>query len=845
MITGQFKSTKGNIYKVNIDCDTTGELILSDDPITITQDIDDTFTHIIKTTASISLQIKEYIGDNVFTANDREVPVKIYKGDTCIFDGYVEPQTYNQDFTTEYNELELNCNDYLCTLENHKYREKTDYSAVKASADDVSFEYILSQIFGTERKVYYDDSIKYSLDDKSEYLFKNSGISEMMLLGDEEDDLWTDEDVLTEILQYFNLHIVQIGEAFYIFNWDNIRKTQKMIYFSCILNGEDTVGFPSNMLTIDKSYYTSDDTQISMADVYNKIKIECNLEEKDEIIPEPLDSDSLVSPFYNKNFYMYGREKIDYEDSWHTSDPYKYSFQFQDNPNWTFRYYHDGAVDEVKSGIEYDGNGTAIHQYGIAMHVANYKLCPCLCTFGKLKLNEDDWDPETNPDGEIHWNGTGTADTENYLIFNIKGSENKDADRTTEWNNIAKTVESYGGLVEYNSTTSAGVLTPPDTNTTNYIVFSGKISLQPPSYGSVNRDGDWSPECLRQYYTATYPSESGSLEGKSQHNTTKMSGNIQRILQPYFGWSELGSKYAEYYQEWFYQATDDVKKVPLLNCELKIGDKYCVETAENKFEWLTESECTSRGLEKIFTLGFKPSKGDHLLCKEWDITSDVYDIMNIDTDGCCIPINKSDKLSGKITFRIISPSYIGYEQYVYKHATWLRGSSSWNTSLPLMEFVDFMYIKDFKCKLYSNNGGSNAATDKDLVYVTDVINTSQQEKDITFKFNTALSTSEALEKGINTLPKLSNVEYLPNATTLGSITNNITGEYYKAEEMYIQDYYKEYSVPKLMVSTSLDEDKTTYWNKYQFSYFKNKVFYVVGTEKNLKYESTTYNLKEK
>ena len=92
-----------------------------------------------------------------------------------------------------------------------------------------------------------------------------------------------------------------------------------------------------------------------------------------------------------------------------------------------------------------------------------------------------------------------------------------------------------------------------------------------------------------------------------------------------------------------------------------------------------------------------------------------------------------------------------------------------------MEFVQNMYIKDFECKLYTDNGQSNANVDKDLVYMTDVINNSIKTKDdITFKFNTALSTTECLAKGIGTSVKLSNVMYLPDNCVSGKLYNRAT-----------------------------------------------------------------------
>ena len=174
-----------------------------------------------------------------------------------------------------------------------------------------------------------------------------------------------------------------------------------------------------------------------------------------------------------------------------------------------------------------------------------------------------------------------------------------------------------------------------------------------------------------------------------------------------------------------------------------------------------------------------------------------------------------------------------------------RSTKWWNTDLPVMEFVKNLYIKDFECKLYTDNGQSNANTDKDLVYMTDIINNSIKTKDdISFKFNTALSTSECLAKGISTSAKLSNVMYMPSNSVLGNLYNNATQLQGKAEELYIKDYYEEYNVPKLIVETTLDSNSTGYWNHYQFSYFQDKEFYVVGTSRNIKNEKTKYKLKQ-
>jgi hypothetical protein len=41
-----------------------------------------------------------------------------------------------------------------------------------------------------------------------------------------------------------------------------------------------------------------------MSDVYNQIIVECNLEEQDELLQSPLEQDSIISPYTNRNFYL-------------------------------------------------------------------------------------------------------------------------------------------------------------------------------------------------------------------------------------------------------------------------------------------------------------------------------------------------------------------------------------------------------------------------------------------------------------------------------------------------------------------------------------------------------------
>lgn len=838
MIHGKFKSNGDVEYSVQIICPydyeigSTDEINFTDEPIEITQDISDTFEHIIKTQANINLLAKNYLGDYIFSSDDRGIEVLIYKEKECIFNGYIQPQTYNQDFADEYTEITLNCQDYLCTLENHKYKEKTNYDDLKTNVINVSFKTLLTEIFGENPPIYFDNSIKVSGYDDD--VFSICGISELMLLGDEEDDVWTQEDILSELLQYLNLHIVQIGKEYYIFSWNNIKRTIKRRLFKDLFSDKSTYK-NSDIINVSVDLYKSDDTQISMSDVYNKIIVECDLEENDTLIQSPLDEDSLVSPYTNRNRFLVETADGDNKKT-HT-----WYYQFQTNPKWKMRYYENGNVCNVFNLVESDGLNS-INQYKIAEKAKHTKLFPMLCSFGKVE-SKSKGDNSKNSDLSMS----------DQLIITINGSGTKDINTSNvinEWETISDKTK---GIIEYNSA-ATGVISPTDNSVINYIVFSGQITLQPPvRTDPIKVAGSnfvLNPEVNCNWVKGKYPSDVGVEQNISY-----------KSLMPNLGYESLRDKYREKYGSWLVyrsqDGVDSISKIPILICQLSIGNKYCVETnglstqsqtTETTFEWLTIEECKSRNLQPTFALGINPALGDELLCKEFDLqnTLDVTD--NIDAKGTAIPIRNTDNLSGKINFKILSPAYVGWQQQIRRHPTAFRHTKWWTTELPIMEFVENIYIQNFECKLYSNNANINNTDDKDLIYVSDVINTSIKTKDdITFKFNTALTTEEAIEKGISTNSKMSNVVNMKTngvILNINSLFSSLEKQTAKPEEHYINDYYNEYSKPKLIIETSLNINKTSYWQQYKFNYFKDKVFFVVGTSKDLKNDTIKYTLKE-
>ena len=152
LITGTFKDIDDNtisvmIYNSNItgvsnivigntDLD---DIYFSSDPVNISTQCDDTFTHVIKRSCTISLITKIYLGEYLYANNTRSIMVNVFRNDKIIFAGYVTPNTYNQGYANVYEELNIECVDALSVMQNEYLCNETEYSAFKQSSGLVPF----------------------------------------------------------------------------------------------------------------------------------------------------------------------------------------------------------------------------------------------------------------------------------------------------------------------------------------------------------------------------------------------------------------------------------------------------------------------------------------------------------------------------------------------------------------------------------------------------------------------------------------------------------------------------------------------------------------------------------
>lgn len=203
------------------------------DPVEIQSSVNDTFDHLLRSQATIRLLTRDFIPD-FFCESCMDAVVNIFKGNKCIFAGFIEPQAYSQGYNEVYDELEISCIDVLSALQYSNYRDVgalgVSYEEVKANASQRAFGDILSDILGGACtsvditgaggvQYFYDGSKTLTATSDRYGIFSQLAISELLFLGNEEDNVWQQDKVLESILKYLNLHIVQDGLQFYIFSW--------------------------------------------------------------------------------------------------------------------------------------------------------------------------------------------------------------------------------------------------------------------------------------------------------------------------------------------------------------------------------------------------------------------------------------------------------------------------------------------------------------------------------------------------------------------------------------------------------------------------------------------------
>ena len=180
-IRGTFKNIKDEtitvvIYNKNrndlsdINIDNVDYIKFSDEPVIIEmQNDEDTFETILSTNATINLLSKVWLGAYLYADDLTSIIVNIYKGKDILFAGYVTPNTYNQDYSHEWDTIEINCVDALGILENRRPTDNTDYDKLKSNTNIRTFKYLI-QLMNINDKSLNLSNVPQIISSKSQYV---------------------------------------------------------------------------------------------------------------------------------------------------------------------------------------------------------------------------------------------------------------------------------------------------------------------------------------------------------------------------------------------------------------------------------------------------------------------------------------------------------------------------------------------------------------------------------------------------------------------------------------------------------------------------------------------------
>lgn len=946
-VHGEFVNQKGDTVKVQILTNNSrtatyeigtekSGIYFTDDPVEIEDETNDVFDVILSQSAKISLLVSGFVSD-FFQLNALDAKVNITCAGRLVFAGYIEPQVYSQDFNEVYDELELNCIDALSALQYSQYKgvgDSIDYALAKSEAEQVNVRTLICDLVNQVTNglvidsasasfpIYYDDTVQTATEHKE--VLSRTSINELLFFDDDEDGLWSNEDVLTEVLRYFNLHIRQDGARFYVFDWNTVKNnayaTAKWYNINVTEGAEAVESDGPNATTITLSSENVEDTgtQISVEEAYNQIQLTCSRKEITEIAISPLDEDSLTAPFPRRSLYCrelvaFPEDQDDYSyNKWsghvraglcdmyngnYITDTnlykiYDYYVQVFRSANWKLRgYVYDGSISDFDVADVYASDEHELLNRVCCRPTTNLRaaVIPCIVKVSKSEQKRS-WGEEVKKFG---------SET-TYLVIPVQGTCYRDgttADGVVDFlQERCKRLHDHGGLVQCVTTTAGGSLSPSDFESTNYIVIEGSIYLAPPFYSSYNDKigtgcGKGQLPSYKPFTTCDDPNllpgdirdaeerydwftaREGKLAGAAMYwfnpdgsRRSSIAGLNSSFLPPVEGQTALPFQYNENHDQW-----DTVDKVPILECRMKVGDKYCVETFEDYtdstghkrtrsiMQWLTEAECPrytvtdSDGVARTyvkdtFSIGINPDVNDNIVGKKYDIANTLLATDNIDAEGTAIPIKASDRLSGKVEFAIIGPvNGIWNGTYRTHPILYKLFGLLFSEARPILDYVSAIYISDFKIGVYSDNGKVTTGEDKDLIYMSDEDASYRNPKECDdFKINTALTTDECITLGVANQVCLSTPTNVSDGLPILQVYNKYAVTEAKPEQFYVDEYYNECCKPKIKMEQNMQDAKCTHsmFDTYVHPALPGKQFFIIGAGRNLMEGSIKLNLRE-
>lgn len=294
---GTFKDRLNKEHTVTIVTDAAGTevaLTLGTPPFTVDMNTDgDTLYKNAKYQAATIKYVAANEKYDMYAATAQQNKVTLTDASNNIeWIGYIEPNSYSQDYEGYDGEIELNAIDALATLQYYKYDPIGDEKAV------ITFKELLFHLLqkcNAYKYMYVSDNVKLSsssttpiidtlvISESNFYDEKNDGETD-------EDVAWTYQDVLEETAQFLGMTVIAWGDSVYIIDYDSIKGGNNTYWrYDLTLGGYSKVTL-SSPIAIDGEMIVHGGQTVGLGDVYNKVSIKADTNTFESAIPSLYDN---------------------------------------------------------------------------------------------------------------------------------------------------------------------------------------------------------------------------------------------------------------------------------------------------------------------------------------------------------------------------------------------------------------------------------------------------------------------------------------------------------------------------------------------------------------------------
>lgn len=280
-----FSSIDGRAYEVRIEREGyTGEskeLKGQTSPFTVTIDSEEfIYTPTRFSTATLAIFGGDYLQD-LFSTDYRMHRVTLYADGVAVWCGYIKPELYTQDYSSDKFNLEVNCYSAMSVLEYVEYKQAGEERGF------VSLWSLIKKCIEESRGLYTAVYIPHVYGvSQSAYNNWNNPLEQMMIseqnFFDEDDNAMSMKEVLEEIMKLMNWTCVDWRGELYFIDVDN----ELGEYYRYMADMSSYTQVQADEMNVQEIGFAGSDHTLDVLPGYNKASVRCSNYPVGDALPE-------------------------------------------------------------------------------------------------------------------------------------------------------------------------------------------------------------------------------------------------------------------------------------------------------------------------------------------------------------------------------------------------------------------------------------------------------------------------------------------------------------------------------------------------------------------------------